>query len=130
MKYLGDLILSQENQRCITSWVWQGFAYLPLWDDKQKAEKPRCKCLLSLANGAKCDNVFIYCGDTAYMAIHLQKRHSKYVLEHDMKNQTNTLNVDTDKNTLLMGNMAKWTPERRCLCVGRLHTGLLSETTL
>ena len=47
------------------------------------------------------------------MATHLRIRHSKYVLEHDMKSQTNALKVDTDKNTLLMGNMAKWTPERR-----------------
>ena len=33
------------------------------------------------------------------MATHLQTRHSKYVLEHDMKSQTNTLKVDTYKNT-------------------------------
>ena len=36
-----------------TSWVWQAFAYLSPCDDKQKADKPRYKCLLSLDNGAK-----------------------------------------------------------------------------
>ena len=73
-----------------TSWVWQAFAYLSPCDDKQKADKPRYKCLQSLDNGAKCDTVLVYCGSTTNMATHLRIRHSKYVLEHDMKSQTNT----------------------------------------
>ena len=93
----------------------KAFAYLPPCDDKQKADKPRYKCLLSLDNGTKCDTLLVYCGGTTNMATHLRTRQSKYVLERDMKSQTNTLKVDTDKNTLLMRNMAKWTPERQHL---------------
>jgi hypothetical protein len=110
-----------------TSWVWQAFDYLPPCDDKQKADKPRYKCLLSLDNGAKCDTVLVYCGGTTNMATHLRTRHSKYVLEHDMKSQTNTLKVDTDKNTLLMGNMAKWTPERRHLLCRKIAYWLVKR---
>ena len=61
------------------------------------------------------------------MATHLRTRHSKYVLEHDMKSQTNTLKVDTDKNTLLMGNMAKWTPERRHLLCRKIAYWLVKR---
>ncbi|KAL5505608.1 hypothetical protein EMCRGX_G007072 [Ephydatia muelleri] len=110
-----------------TSWVWQAFYYLPPCDDKQKADKPRYKCLLSLDNGAKCDTVLVYCGGTTNMATHLRTRHSKYVLEHEMKSQTNTLKVDTDKNTLLMGNMAKWTPERRHLLCRKIAYWLVKR---
>ena len=110
-----------------TSWVWQAFYYLPPCDDKQKADKPRYKCLLSLDNGAKCDTVLVYCGGTTNMATHLRTRHSKYVLEHEMKSQTNTLKVDTDKNTLLMGNMAKWTPERRHLLCRKIAYWLVKQ---
>ncbi|KAL5486756.1 hypothetical protein EMCRGX_G019277 [Ephydatia muelleri] len=64
---------------------------------------------------------------TTNMATHLRTRHSKYVLEHEMKSQTNTLKVDTDKNTLLMGNMAKWTPERRHLLCRKIAYWLVKR---
>ena len=141
MKFLGDLILSQENQRLLnvkTSWVWQAFAYLPPCDDKQKAEKPCYKTSVQMSallssvqmsanNGAKCDSVLVYCGGTTNMATHLRKRHSKYVLEHDM---TNTLKVDIDKNTSYGGTWQNGHQRGDTYCVGRLHTGLLSETAL
>eukprot|EP00731_Ephydatia_muelleri_P003883 Em0002g59a len=110
MMYLGDLVLSLENLRL-----------------SNKADKPRYKCLLSLDNGAKCDTVLVYCGGTTNMATHLRTRHSKYVLEHEMKSQTNTLKVDTDKNTLLMGNMSKWTPERRHLLCRKIAYWLVKQ---
>ena len=118
-----------ETIKCKTSWVWQAFAYLPSCDDKQKADKPRYKCLLSLDNGAKCDSVLVYCGGTTIfnMATHLRTRHSKYVLEHDMKSQTNTLKVDTDKIHFLWGTWQNGHQRGNTYCV---HTGLLGETTL
>ena len=61
------------------------------------------------------------------MATHLRTRHSKYVLEHEMKSQTNTLKVGTDKNTLLMGKMAKWTPERRHLLCRKIAYWLVKR---